>query len=52
MTQRGECWQLTAVNGATENIRSYSISYYHDDLRTITWRALCRRTQLWFPNEE
>ena len=44
--QRGECRQVTAVDGASERIRSHSIRYDHDYLSTITWRALCRRTQL------
>src|SRR5207237_2075370 len=46
VTQSGERGQLTAVNGVSENIRPHSIGYYHHHLRTITWRALCRRTQL------
>jgi len=37
---------MAAVDKASERIRPHPIRYYHDDLRTITWRALCRRTQL------
>src|ERR1700681_667283 len=44
--ESGECRQLTIVDGASEDIRSHAIVYDHYDLRGITWRGSCRRTQL------
>src|SRR6266550_5295427 len=49
IAQCGQRGKLTAVDGASEYVRSHPIRYDNDYLCTITWRALCRRTQLSFP---
>src|SRR5437762_10451277 len=44
--QCSEGGQLSAIDEASENIRPRPICYDHYYLRIVTWRALCRRTQL------
>jgi hypothetical protein len=46
VAQGGERGQPAFIDGAAKYIRPHSIGNDDDYLRSITWRASCRRTQL------